>query len=50
MGVPPELARGAIRVSFGYTTSDEDIGTILNAWEKLANSLYKAGNRKEIAA
>lgn len=50
MGVPPELARGAIRVSLGYATTDEDIGTILKAWEKLANSLYKAGNHKEIAA
>jgi cysteine desulfurase len=50
MGVAPELARGAIRVSLGYSTSDGDVGTILKAWEKLAESLYKAGNRKEIAA
>src|SRR5690349_12087727 len=50
MGVAPELARGAIRVSLGYATSDEDVGTILKAWGKLAESLYKAGNRKEIAA
>jgi cysteine desulfurase len=50
MGVPPELSRGAIRVSLGYSTSDGDVGTILKAWEKLAESLYKAGNHKEIAA
>jgi cysteine desulfurase len=50
MGVVPELSRGAIRVSLGYSTSDGDVGTILKAWEKLAESLYKAGNRKEIAA
>jgi cysteine desulfurase len=50
MGVSPELARGAIRVSLGYATSDEDVGTILKAWEKLSESLYKAGNHKEIAA
>jgi cysteine desulfurase len=50
MGVAPELARGAIRVSLGYATSDEDVGTILNAWGKLAESLYKAGNQQEIAA
>ena len=50
MGVPPELARGAIRVSLGYSTSDGEVGTILKAWEKLAESLYKAGNHKEIAA
>jgi cysteine desulfurase len=50
MGVGPELSRGAIRVSLGYSTCDGDVGTILKAWEKLAESLYKAGNHKEIAA
>jgi cysteine desulfurase len=50
MGVPPDLARGAIRVSLGYATQDGDVGTILKAWGKLSESLYKAGNRREIAA
>jgi cysteine desulfurase len=50
MGIAPELARGAIRVSLGYATTEGDIGTILNAWGKLAESLYKAGNQQEIAA
>lgn len=50
MGIAPELARGAIRVSLGYATTDGDVGTILNAWGKLAESLYKAGNKQEIAA
>jgi cysteine desulfurase len=50
MGAAPELARGAIRVSLGYATSDEDVGTILKAWGKLSESLYKAGNQQEIAA
>ena len=50
MGVASELARGAIRVSLGYATSDEDVGTILQAWGKLSESLYKAGNQREIAA
>jgi cysteine desulfurase len=50
MGVAPELARGAIRVSLGYATSDNDVGTILKAWGKLSESLYKAGNQQEIAA
>jgi cysteine desulfurase len=50
MGVPEGLARGAIRVSLGYATSDGDVGTILKAWEKLAERLYKAGNQQEIAA
>jgi cysteine desulfurase len=50
MGVAPELARGAIRVSLGHATSDEEVGTILKAWEKLAESLYKTGKHQEIAA
>jgi len=50
MGAAPELARGAIRVSLGYATTDEDVGTILKAWGKLSESLYKAGNQQEIAA
>jgi len=50
MGVPEALARGALRVSLGYATTDGDVGTILKAWEKLSESLYKAGNRREIAA
>jgi cysteine desulfurase len=50
MQVPPELARGAIRVSLGYATSDADVGMILKAWGKLAESLYKPGNQQEIAA
>ncbi len=50
MGVPEGLARGAIRVSLGYATTDGDVGTILKAWEKLSESLYKAGNQQEIAA
>jgi cysteine desulfurase len=50
MAVPDGLARGAIRVSLGYATSDDDVGTILKAWEKLSESLYRAGNQREIAA
>ena len=44
MGVAPELARGAIRVSLGYATTDDDVESLLNAWSKLAESLYKARN------
>jgi cysteine desulfurase len=50
MGVDPEFARGAIRVSLGHATSDEYVGTVLKAWEKLANRLYKVRNHQEIAA
>jgi cysteine desulfurase len=47
MGVAPELARGAIRLSIGYATTEIEISAFLTAWEKLAGALYKA---REIAA
>jgi cysteine desulfurase len=43
-GVAPELARGAIRVSLGYSTSEPEIEVFLKAWAKLGESLYKARN------
>jgi len=47
MGIAPELARGAVRVSFGYSTTESEVSAFLRAWAKLAGALYK-GN--EIAA
>ena len=39
MGVAPPLARGAIRVSLGWTTTEADIESFLDAWRKLATAL-----------
>ena len=50
MGVAPELARGAIRLSLGYATSDTEIEMVLKAWAKLAEGLYKAQKFNGIAA
>jgi cysteine desulfurase len=50
MGVVPDLARSAIRVSIGHSTTDEDVGMLLNAWAKLKEGLYKAGNHEVVAA
>jgi cysteine desulfurase len=50
MGVEPELARGAIRVSLGHSTLESEIDMFLKTWAKLVESLYKAKNRKGIAA
>ena len=36
MGVAPALARGAVRVSLGWTTDEADIERFLNALTKLA--------------
>ncbi len=38
MGLPPEIARGAIRVSLGPTTTDDDITAFLAAWRKVHGS------------
>jgi cysteine desulfurase len=48
MGVPPELARGAIRVSIGHSTTETEIEMFLNTWAKFVGNLYKT--RQTIAA
>jgi cysteine desulfurase len=48
MGVAPELARGGIRVSLGWTTAESDVEAFLNAWRKVARALLK--ERRGIAA
>jgi cysteine desulfurase len=48
MGVAPTLALGAIRVSLGPTTSDEEVDFFLKAWRKLVMGLSKG--RKGLAA
>jgi cysteine desulfurase len=39
MGVDPVLARGAVRVSLGWSTSDADVERLLTAWNKVVSSL-----------
>jgi cysteine desulfurase len=48
MGVDKALARGAIRVSLGHTTSESEVGSFLKAWNKLSESLGK--ERRGLAA
>ncbi len=48
MGVAPELARGALRVSLGWSTTAADVERFLATWIKLAESLLK--ERRGIAA
>ena len=45
MGVAPELARGAVRVSLGYATTEAEIEAFLNAWVRVAERLYTAGKQ-----
>ena len=44
MGVEATLARGAIRISSGFATSETDIDHCLKAWRKLSESLLKGRN------
>jgi cysteine desulfurase len=48
MGVPPELALGAIRVSLGPVTTDDEIEMFLKAWTKRVIGLSKV--RRGLAA
>jgi cysteine desulfurase len=50
MGVDSAVSGGAIRVSLGYATADGDIQTVLNAWARLKESLYKSPKAQEFAA
>ena len=47
MGVAPELARAAIRVSLGWNTSESEVDRLVAAWIRLAEALPK---RQAIAA
>jgi cysteine desulfurase len=39
MGVEPDLARGAIRISLGWSTTEADVEALLVAWNKVFSSL-----------
>src|SRR4030095_2268947 len=41
MGAGPALARGAVRVSLGWSTQQADIDRFLDAWRKVAGALLK---------
>lgn len=41
MGFDRELAQGAVRLSLGWSTSEEGIDLALQAWRKLADALLK---------
>jgi cysteine desulfurase len=43
MGVAPALARGAIRLSLGATTTEAEIDRFLDAWLKLSRTLLSEG-------
>jgi len=48
MGFPPELAKGAVRLSLGWSTTEADIGRCLEAWRKLASALLMGHDETEL--
>jgi cysteine desulfurase len=48
MGVDRALARGAVRVSLGHSTTENEVERFLKAWNKLSESLGK--ERRGLAA
>jgi len=41
MGFGPELAKGGLRLSLGWNSSEEDVDRCLEAWRKLSGTLLK---------
>ena len=50
MGVEPTLARAAIRISLGATTSESEVKSLLIAWKKLVPTLLKNQPSQGLAA
>ena len=50
MGVEPALARGAIRISLGPTTTESEVESLLIAWKKLVPTLLKNQPSQGLAA
>jgi cysteine desulfurase len=48
MGLPLDLARGAVRVSLGPTTTESEINHFLEAWNRVSGALLS--NRQGLAA
>lgn len=46
MNVPPGLARSAIRISFGWETSEEDLDIFLSAWRRVVGRILAAGDER----
>jgi cysteine desulfurase len=48
MGFGPKLAQGAVRLSLGWSTSEEDVDRCLEAWRKLSGTLTKGGDETRL--
>ena len=41
MGLDPDLARGAVRLTLGWTTTEVDLDILLRAWNKVVPPLLR---------
>jgi cysteine desulfurase len=48
MGFGPKLAKGAVRLSLGWSTAEVDINSALQAWRKLARTLIKGSDETQL--
>jgi cysteine desulfurase len=48
MGFGPEPARGAVRLSLGWSTTEADIDCCLEAWRKLVSALLKDTTKQSL--
>ena len=48
MGFGPEIAQGAVRLSLGWSTTEADIDSCLEAWRKLASTLLKGSDETQL--
>jgi cysteine desulfurase len=48
MGVGPELAKGAVRLSLGWSTTEADVDRCLEAWRKLAGALLRGYDETQL--
>jgi cysteine desulfurase len=46
MGISPALARGAVRVSLGWTTTKAEIARFLDAWRKVSGALSRSSRER----
>jgi cysteine desulfurase len=50
MGMQPDLARGAVRISLGWSTTERDLDNVLRAWIRVVSSLLKERANEGLAA
>ena len=48
MGFDPGLAQGAVRLSLGWSTTETEVDSALQAWRKLARTLIKGSDETEL--